>query len=47
MVKVLHHHKVLSENKELSQARLVLINCTKIVANNGLKLLGISAPEKM
>jgi arginyl-tRNA synthetase len=42
-----HHHKVLSENKELSQARLVLINCVKIVAKNGLNLLGISAPEKM
>jgi arginyl-tRNA synthetase len=39
--------RVISDDKELSQARLVLINATKIVFSNGLGLLGISAPEKM
>ncbi|MFH0774227.1 MAG: arginine--tRNA ligase [bacterium] len=42
-----HHHRVLSEDRELSKARLVLINCVKTVTRNGLTLLGISAPEKM
>jgi arginyl-tRNA synthetase len=39
--------RVISDDKELSQARLVLINATKIVFSNGLGLLGISVPEKM
>jgi len=42
-----HHHRILSEDMELSQARLVLINCVKTVVANGLNLLGISAPKKM
>ena len=39
--------QVLSENKELSQARLALVSATKIVLKNILDLMGISAPEKM
>jgi len=39
--------RVISENKELTQVRLVLILVTKIVLENTLNLMGISAPEKM
>jgi len=42
-----HHHRVLSGDKWLSKARLSLINASRIVAKNGLSLLGISAPERM
>ncbi len=40
-------HRVVTENKELTNARLLIIMSTKIVLANGLELLGISAPEKM
>lgn len=39
--------RVVTENKELSQARLSLVKATKIVLKNVLGLLGVSAPEKM
>ena len=39
--------RVLTENKELSEARLNLILATKIVLKNVLDIMGISAPEKM
>ena len=39
--------KVITENKNISQARLGLINGTKIILSTGLSILGISAPEKM
>jgi arginyl-tRNA synthetase len=39
--------KVLSEDKELTTARLSLISATKIVLKNTLNLMGISAPERM
>jgi len=42
-----HHHRVVSEDKALTEARLILIKCTKIVLANAFKLLGISAPERM
>ena len=35
------------ENKELSQERLALIDAVRIVIANGLRLLGVSRPEKM
>ncbi len=38
---------VISEDKNLTQARLSLVLATKIVLNNALSLMGISAPEKM
>lgn len=38
---------VISEDKNLTQARLSLILATKIVLKNTLSLMGISAPEKM
>jgi arginyl-tRNA synthetase len=39
--------RVISENRAVSQARLMLCRATKIVLANGLDLLGISKPEKM
>ena len=39
--------RVISEDKDLSRARLSLILATKIVLKNTLSLMGISAPEKM
>ena len=39
--------KVITKNKELTQARLGLIFSTKIILSTGLSILGISAPEKM
>ena len=38
---------VISEDKNLSQARLSLVLAAKIVLKNTLSLMGISAPEKM
>ncbi|MDD5724345.1 MAG: arginine--tRNA ligase, partial [Syntrophales bacterium] len=40
-------HKVVSDNAELTKARLFLIKSTGIVIRNALKLLGVSAPERM
>ena len=39
--------RVLDENKEISVERLALINAARIVLGNGLRMLGVSAPEKM
>jgi len=39
--------KVISDDKNLSQARLGLISAAKIVLKNTLDLMGVSAPEKM
>jgi arginyl-tRNA synthetase len=39
--------QVVSENDELTQARVGLITATKITLKNTLDLMGISAPEKM
>ncbi len=40
-------HRIVTENRELSLARLHLIKAVSIVLKDGLDLLGISAPEKM
>ncbi|MEA3486042.1 MAG: arginine--tRNA ligase [Thermodesulfobacteriota bacterium] len=40
-------HKVVSDNVELTKARLFLIKSTGTVIRNALKLLGVSAPERM
>ncbi|NOY79309.1 MAG: arginine--tRNA ligase [Calditrichaeota bacterium] len=42
-----HDHRVISEDKPLSEARIALSRAVKIVLAIGLKLMGISAPEKM
>jgi arginyl-tRNA synthetase len=39
--------RVMTENKELSRARLSLILAVKIILNNTLGLMGISAPKRM
>ena len=39
--------RILGEKSEISRARLALIKATKIVLENALDLMGISAPEKM
>ena len=39
--------KVISDNKELTNARLSLILAVKITLENTLDLMGVSAPEKM
>ena len=41
------HERIVTNNKQITAARLVLIKCIKIVLNNGLTILGINAPEKM
>ncbi len=40
-------HKVLSSDQAMTKARLMLVRAAKIVLSNGLKLLGVSAPEHM
>lgn len=40
-------HRVVSDDKELTRARLVLVDCIRIVLANGLGLLGVSMPKKM
>jgi arginyl-tRNA synthetase len=40
-------HQVISENAELTMARLYLVDAIRIVIRNGLTLMGVSAPERM
>ena len=40
-------HKVITEDKDLSKARLGLVLAVKRVIRNGLSLLGVTAPERM
>ena len=40
-------HRVVTENKSLTLARLFLLHCLRITIQNGLAVMGISAPEKM
>ncbi len=40
-------HRVLGEDKNLTRARLALIEATRVVIACGLELLGVSRPEKM
>jgi arginyl-tRNA synthetase len=39
--------RIVDENADISQARLYLVSCVRIVLSNGLRLLGISTPERM
>ena len=39
--------RVLDEDKELAAERLALIEAARVVLGNGLRLLGVSAPQKM
>ncbi|HPP66510.1 MAG TPA: arginine--tRNA ligase [bacterium] len=40
-------YRVVNENRQISCARLALVQCVYIVMRNGLDLLGISKPETM
>ncbi len=40
-------HRVVTDDLDLTRARLVLIDSVRIVIANGLRLLGVSSPEKM
>ena len=40
-------HRVISDDSDLSRARLWLSEAVRIVFNNGLKLIGVNAPESM
>ncbi|QGU00695.1 Arginyl-tRNA synthetase [Candidatus Syntrophocurvum alkaliphilum] len=42
-----NNHRVLSENEELQDARLMLMNITRITIKNSLDILGVNAPEQM
>jgi arginyl-tRNA synthetase len=39
--------RVISENRELSRARLTMVGAIRQVVTNGLTLLGVSSPERM
>lgn len=40
-------HKVITDDLQLSQARLCLVEAMRIVFRNGLEFVGLGAPEKM
>jgi arginyl-tRNA synthetase len=40
-------HRVVSQDRELSSARLALVSAVRIALASGLGLLGIDAPERM
>lgn len=40
-------HRVITDNVELTNARLLLVDATRVVLRNALALLGVRAPEKM
>jgi len=42
-----HENRVVMEDEEVSNARLLLCRAARLVLANGLKILGISAPETM
>lgn len=42
-----NRNKVISDNRELTAARLFLVKAIGIVLGNALKILGVHAPEKM
>lgn len=42
-----YQHRVISDDEELTQARLFLIRAIRVVVRNGLLILGVSAPDRM
>jgi len=42
-----HEHRVVTQDRDLSVARLALCSAARMVLANGCKILGISAPERM
>ncbi len=45
--KFYHEHRVVTQDRELSVARLALCSASRMILANGCKILGISAPERM
>ncbi len=41
------HHRIISDDRALSQARITLCSCLKYVFKHGLDLLGITPLEEM
>jgi len=41
------HCRVISDQPELTSARLLLADCVRITLRNGLSILGVSQPERM
>jgi len=39
--------RIITEDKESTQAKMLLVRCTQMVIQEGLRLLGIKAPERM
>lgn len=42
-----NHHRVLNDNQSLQDARLLLMETTRITIKNALQILGVTAPEQM
>jgi len=42
-----NHHRVLNEDQNLQDARLLLMEATGITIKNALQILGVTAPEQM
>ncbi len=42
-----YQHRIISEDDELTQARLQLMMAVRVVIRNALEILGVSAPERM
>lgn len=42
-----NRHRVVSDDRELTEARLLLVRVVQSVVRNGLTLMGVSAPEEM
>jgi len=42
-----NHHRVLNENKSLQDARMLLMEATRVTIKNALNILGVSAPDQM
>ncbi|MCX5686615.1 MAG: arginine--tRNA ligase, partial [Candidatus Omnitrophica bacterium] len=40
-------HRVVGEDLSLTRSRIILVDCVRTVLANGLRLLGVSLPEKM
>ncbi|MBU1864014.1 MAG: arginine--tRNA ligase [Candidatus Omnitrophica bacterium] len=41
------HHRVVTDDEELTNARLLLCDAVRIVLRNGLEILGVSHPDEM
>ncbi len=41
------HHRILIDDAELKKARILLVDSVRQVIKNGLKILGLKAPERM